>query len=359
MFPETTIFKPDWSRFCGETTRTRGPISNQNQYDCKASLPLICYLQGMFIVSFPYSVLEGGYWALVSMVVVAWICCYTGKILIECLYEDDVVMQPGDNDDGGSGGGGERVKRRVRGSYVDVAAAVWGSKVGGRLVFVAQSKPDSLRYKPEIYIYMPCDVEDFCMAIYYTVYKHICCDRGGRLVFLAQLIELLMTCILYVLLCGELMVGVFPTASLDLTAWIIISGFVLLPCALLRSLRRVAWLSFWCTVAHMIVNGVIVVYCFTRLSQWHWRDVHVSHRLARSFPNRFVSLHNVNRLSYLKDTQNSLMLSATTPRVKEVYEAPFFFATSADVGRFQKFFHWHFFYKICNRLKEIAKAKCR
>ena len=64
------------------------------------------------------------------------------------------------------------MKRRVRGSYVDIAAAVWGSTVGGRLVLVA------------------------------------------------QLIELLMTCILYVLLCGELMVGVFPSTPLDLTAWI-------------------------------------------------------------------------------------------------------------------------------------------
>jgi len=72
-----------------------------------------------------------------------------------------------------------------------------------------------------------------------------------------------MTCILYVLLCGELMVGVFPSAPLDLSAWILISGVVLLPCALLRSLRHVAWLSFWCTVAHMIVNGVIILYCFT------------------------------------------------------------------------------------------------
>ena len=177
----------------------------------------------MFIVSFPYSVLEGGYWALVSMVVVAWVCCYTGKILIDCLYEDDVVTEPRTDDDGRSRG--ERVQRRVRGSYVEIAAAVWGSTV------------------------------------------------GGRVVFLAQLIELLMTCILYVLLCGELMVGVFPSSPLDLTAWILISGGVLLPCALLRSLRHVAWLSFWCTVAHMIVNGVIIVYCFTRVFDWHWRAV--------------------------------------------------------------------------------------
>ena len=171
-------------------------------------------------MSFPYSVLEGGYWALVSMAVVAVVCCYTGKILVECLYEEEVVVEPGAGD-----GGGARVRRRVRGSYVDIAAAVWGSTV------------------------------------------------GGRLVFLAQLIELLMTCILYVLLCGELMVGVFPSSPLDLTAWTVISGMVLLPCALLRSLRHVAWLSFWCTVAHMIVNGVIILYCFTRVGDWHWRDV--------------------------------------------------------------------------------------
>ena len=143
-------------------------------------------------------------------------------------------MEPTSEEEGC--GGGERVRRRVRGSYVDIAAAVWGSTV------------------------------------------------GGRLVFLAQLIELLMTCILYVLLCGELMVGVFPSAPLDLTAWIMISGGVLLPCALLRSLRRVAWLSFWCTVAHMIVNGVIIVYCFTLVSEWHWRDVQVTIKL----PNRFI-----------------------------------------------------------------------
>jgi len=54
----------------------------------------------MFIVSFPYSVLEGGYWALVSMAVVACVCCYTGKILIECLYEDDYLVEPAIEDEG-------------------------------------------------------------------------------------------------------------------------------------------------------------------------------------------------------------------------------------------------------------------
>ena len=43
----------------------------------------------MFIVSLPYGVMHGGYWAILAMVGIAHICCHTGKILVECLYEKD------------------------------------------------------------------------------------------------------------------------------------------------------------------------------------------------------------------------------------------------------------------------------
>lgn len=39
-------------------------------------------IQGMFIVSLPFAVLRGGYWAIVAMVGIAHICCYTGKVKI-------------------------------------------------------------------------------------------------------------------------------------------------------------------------------------------------------------------------------------------------------------------------------------
>ncbi|CAF5036961.1 unnamed protein product, partial [Rotaria sp. Silwood1] len=51
---------------------------------------------------------------------------------------------------------------KVRCSYVDIAESVWGKRFGGRILFVAQN------------------------------------------------IELLMTCILYLVLCGELLAGSFP-----------------------------------------------------------------------------------------------------------------------------------------------------
>lgn len=44
----------------------------------------------MFIVSLPFAVEIGGYWAIAAMILVAQICCYTGKILVDCLYEIDL-----------------------------------------------------------------------------------------------------------------------------------------------------------------------------------------------------------------------------------------------------------------------------
>ena len=48
----------------------------------------------MFIVSLPYAVSRGGYWSLFAMLFVAYVCSYTGRILVDCLYDenDDEVV---------------------------------------------------------------------------------------------------------------------------------------------------------------------------------------------------------------------------------------------------------------------------
>ena len=71
----------------------------------------------MFIVSLPYAVYHGGYWAILAMVGIAYICCYTGKILVDCLYETNEF--------------GDRTK--VRYSYNDIAQEVFGKRFGGKI----------------------------------------------------------------------------------------------------------------------------------------------------------------------------------------------------------------------------------
>ncbi|XP_015795842.1 vesicular inhibitory amino acid transporter-like [Tetranychus urticae] len=166
-------------------------------------------IQGMFIVCLPYATLHGGYWAIFALVAIAYICCYTGKILVACLYEVDE--------------NGQLV--RVRDSYVAIAQAVMGERYGGKIVNIA------------------------------------------------QIIELLMTCILYVVLCGDLMIASFPSNTFDQRCWMMTSAILLLPCAFLKDLKSVSMLSFWCTIAHIVINIIIFGYCFLQIGDWYWSKV--------------------------------------------------------------------------------------
>lgn len=180
-------------------------------------------IQGMFIVSLPFAVLHGGYWAIVAMVGIAYICCYTGKVLVQCLYEPDPAT-------------GQLV--RVRDSYVAIAKVCFGPKLGARAVSVA------------------------------------------------QLIELLMTCILYVVVCGDLMVGTYPQGAFDSRSWMMLIGIFLLPMGFLKSLKMVSTLSFWCTMSHIVINVVILGYCLLQIGDWGWSKV----RWSIDFENFPISL---------------------------------------------------------------------
>ena len=166
----------------------------------------------MFLLALPYAVLNGGYWGLVALLSAAGITYYTGIILVSCLYEDDLVTG---------------VKRRVRDSYVDIATEVWG-------VYAAQ------------------------------------------IVHTAQFIELIMTCILYLVLCGDLLTNIFPTnmeKGVNTTMWTVVATFFIIPCAFLRDLKAVARLSLGNAVAHVIINVIVLGFCITHIGSWHWSQV--------------------------------------------------------------------------------------
>ncbi|NXI56274.1 VIAAT protein, partial [Chloroceryle aenea] len=169
-------------------------------------------IQGMFVLGLPYAILHGGYLGLFLIIFAAVVCCYTGKILIACLYEE--------NEDG------EIV--RVRDSYVDIANAC-------------------------------------CAPRFPTL--------GGRVVNVAQIIELVMTCILYVVVSGNLMYNSFPNLPVSQKSWSIIATAVLLPCAFLKNLKAVSKFSLLCTLAHFVINILVIAYCLSRARDWAWDKV--------------------------------------------------------------------------------------
>ncbi|XP_072371115.1 vesicular inhibitory amino acid transporter [Scyliorhinus torazame] len=169
-------------------------------------------IQGMFVLGLPYAILHGGYLGLFLIIFAAVVCCYTGKILIACLYEE--------NEDG------QLV--RVRDSYVDIANA--------------------------------------CCAPRFP-------KLGGRVVNVAQIIELIMTCVLYVVVSGNLMYNSFPNLPISQKSWSIVATAVLLPCAFLRNLKAVSKFSLLCTLAHFVINVLVIAYCLSRARDWAWDKV--------------------------------------------------------------------------------------
>lgn len=80
----------------------------------EAVLNLLSGLVGSGLLALPYVISKGGLIAIVILILAPFICYYTGKILIECMYERSC----------------HGFKIRVRSTYKDIGEACWPGKVG-------------------------------------------------------------------------------------------------------------------------------------------------------------------------------------------------------------------------------------
>jgi len=79
-------------------------------------------IQGTGILGIPFAVHQGGWAAVFSIFLVAALCCYTGKLLISCLYEESKKTG---------------IRRRLRVNYPEVGEAVY-KRFGFNLVSIVQ-----------------------------------------------------------------------------------------------------------------------------------------------------------------------------------------------------------------------------
>lgn len=86
----------------------------------EAVLNLLTGLVGTGLLALPYVILKGGLVAIVMLIVVPFICYYTGRILIDCMYETSY----------------NGFKVRVRSTYKDIGEACWSGKVGAITVTI-------------------------------------------------------------------------------------------------------------------------------------------------------------------------------------------------------------------------------
>ncbi|XP_068702224.1 vesicular inhibitory amino acid transporter-like [Montipora foliosa] len=161
-------------------------------------------IQGLPILVIPYAIRNGGYLAVITLLLVAAASNYTGKTIVRCLYEEDTKS-------------GKRI--RVRNSYADVGHAFF----------------------PKI---------------------------GGHLVLATQFLELLVVASVYPLLVGRLLAKSFPHIPAPCWLWTLIGGILFLPNIFLRNLSQVAWTSVLTVLSAKIIFITVFVYSLSQFHKW-------------------------------------------------------------------------------------------
>lgn len=176
----------------------------------KAAANFICDVEGTGLLGLPYAVLNGGVATLVALIIVPVICCYTGKIMVQCLYGD------------GSTPGGQRL--RLRSSIEELGEACWPG-VGRKVVLALQNT------------------------------------------------ELLMLSASYLVLCGTFLDYAFPSLPISKILWSCIGAAVVLPTVFLKSLSNIAWLSLIGIVSVLVPVGFVMWYGISHSSSWQLSSI--------------------------------------------------------------------------------------
>ena len=166
-------------------------------------------IQGLPILVIPYAVRNGGYLAILTLLLVAVASNYTGQTIVRCLYETDPQS-------------GKR--KRVRNSYADVGNA----------------------FLPKI---------------------------GGHLVLCTQFLELLFVASVYPLLVGELLAKSFPHVAASCWLWTLIGGVLFVPNMFLRNLSQVAWTSILTVLSAKVIFITVLAYGLLQFQNWEVRSL--------------------------------------------------------------------------------------
>lgn len=167
-------------------------------------------IQGTGILGVPFAVHQGGWAAVFSIFLVAALCCYTGKLLISCLYE--VSKKTG-------------IKRRLRINYPEVGEAVY-NKSGFNLVSVVQ-----------------------CVEMF-----------GGVTMYIVLLGTVL----------GELLQA---KTRLGTYEWAAISCVVALPSLFIKRMSIISWLSLLAVFALMASILVMIAFAIMKHEAWSLSNI--------------------------------------------------------------------------------------
>lgn len=184
------------------------------------------FVQGVGTLALPYAVFKGGSATIIGFPLFALVHWYTGKVMIDCIYDDNgveitehkrIVIHDKTQT-------AAKKKSRVRDNYSELGKVLWP------------------RY-------------------------------GGVILDALQSLDLLILGVSYLISCGSLMAHALPKAGLTEAMWVSIVAAVVLPSTFVKDLACVAWQSLLSITSLFTLVSVQIWYTVTKSSTINFRDV--------------------------------------------------------------------------------------
>ncbi|XP_020915966.1 vesicular inhibitory amino acid transporter-like [Exaiptasia diaphana] len=169
-------------------------------------------IQGTGILGVPYAVSMGGWAGVIAILVIAWVCCFTGKLLVDCLYEDSKRT-------------GQR--KRVRTNYPEVGEAV-----------------------------LP--------------------GFGHKIVSIVQVCEMFGGIIMYIVLLATVFNDMLKAyTELNIYHWAVICTYVAFPGIFIKRVSIIAWISMFSVFSLMVGLATLIIYCITEYDKMDIHNIPV------------------------------------------------------------------------------------
>ena len=178
------------------------------------------------MLALPYAVFKGGLATILGFPLFALIHWYTGKVMIDCMYDDNCaeITEHKTIVERDKTLSASKIKSRVRDNYNELGEILW-SRYGGVILDAFQS------------------------------------------------LDLLILGVSYLISCGSLMAHSLPKAGLTAAMWASIVAALVLPFTFVKDLACVAWQSLLSITSLVTMVSVLIWYTVTNYSTINFTDV--------------------------------------------------------------------------------------
>ena len=209
-----------------EARETSRLILDSRASTWQAIANMTSFVQGVGTLALPYAVFKGGVATIVGFPLFALVHWYTGKVMIDCIYEDKCA---------------------------DIAEH--GTIIGDEKTQIAAKRKSRVRDK-------------------YSELGNVLWPRcGGVILDALQSLDLLILGVSYLISCGSLMAHALPKAGLTEAMWACIVAAVVLPSTFVKDLACVAWQSLLSLTSLITMVSVLIWYTITHYSTINLTDV--------------------------------------------------------------------------------------